>query len=52
MRSVRHGVTHYCGAPIVHGMLVNAPEALRAQLQGLPQGGVKAMVAGARRPRR
>jgi fatty-acyl-CoA synthase len=20
-----HGVTHYCGAPIVHGLLVNAP---------------------------
>ena len=47
---VRHGVTHYCGAPIVHGMLVNAPDALRAQLQNLPQGGVKAMVAGAAPP--
>src|SRR3954468_3230324 len=22
----RHGVTHYCGAPIVHSMLVNAPD--------------------------
>ncbi len=43
----KHGVTHYCGAPIVHGMLVNAPEELKVQLQGLPQGGVKAMVAGA-----
>ena len=21
-----HGVTHYCGAPIVHSMLINAPE--------------------------
>ncbi|MCW5650342.1 MAG: acyl-CoA synthetase [Ramlibacter sp.] len=41
-----HGVTHYCGAPIVHGMLVNAPEALKA---GLPRG-VKAMVAGAAPP--
>lgn len=41
-----HGVTHYCGAPIVHGMLVNAPEELR---QGLPRG-VKAMVAGAAPP--
>lgn len=41
-----HGVTHYCGAPIVHGMLVNAPAALRA---GLPRG-VKAMVAGAAPP--
>jgi fatty-acyl-CoA synthase len=41
-----HGVTHYCGAPIVHGLLVNAPEAMKA---GLPQG-VKAMVAGAAPP--
>jgi len=41
-----HGVTHYCGAPIVHGLLVNAPEELR---QGLPRG-VKAMVAGAAPP--
>lgn len=41
-----HGVTHYCGAPIVHGMLVNAPGELK---QGLPQG-VKAMVAGAAPP--
>ncbi|HVZ44442.1 MAG TPA: acyl-CoA synthetase [Ramlibacter sp.] len=41
-----HGVTHYCGAPIVHGMLVNAPEELR---RGLPRG-VKAMVAGAAPP--
>jgi fatty-acyl-CoA synthase len=41
-----HGVTHYCGAPIVHGMLVNAPEELK---KGLPAG-VKAMVAGAAPP--
>jgi fatty-acyl-CoA synthase len=41
-----YGVTHYCGAPIVHGMLVNAPEELR---RGLPRG-VKAMVAGAAPP--
>ena len=41
-----HGVTHYCGAPIVHGMLVNAPEELK---KGLPSG-VKAMVAGAAPP--
>ncbi len=41
-----HGVTHYCGAPIVHGMLVNAPEAMKV---GLPTG-VKAMVAGAAPP--
>ena len=41
-----HGVTHYCGAPIVHSMLVNAPAALKA---GVPSG-VKAMVAGAAPP--
>jgi fatty-acyl-CoA synthase len=41
-----HGVTHYCGAPIVHGMLVNAPEELT---RGLPRG-VRAMVAGAAPP--
>jgi len=41
-----HGVTHYCGAPIVQGMLVNAPEVMK---QGLPKG-VKAMVAGAAPP--
>lgn len=41
-----HGVTHYCAAPIVHGMLVNAPDALK---NGLPRG-VKCMVAGAAPP--
>ena len=41
-----HGVTHYCGAPIVHGLLVNAPAEMK---QGLPAG-VKAMVAGAAPP--
>ncbi len=41
-----HGVTHYCGAPIVHGLLVNASEDLK---RGLPTG-VKAMVAGAAPP--
>ena len=41
-----HGVTHYCGAPIVHGLLVNAPEAMK---EGVPPG-VKAMVAGAAPP--
>jgi len=44
MRS--HGVTHYCGAPIVHGLLVNAPAAMK---EGVPAG-VKAMVAGAAPP--
>jgi fatty-acyl-CoA synthase len=41
-----HGVTHYCGAPIVHSLLVNAPATLK---QGLPAG-IKAMVAGAAPP--
>ncbi len=41
-----HGVTHYCGAPIVHGLLVNAPAEMKA---GLPRG-VKCMVAGAAPP--
>ena len=40
------GVTHYCGAPIVHSMLLNAPEPLRAGIQHT----VKAMVAGAAPP--
>ncbi len=41
-----HGVTHYCGAPIVHNLLVAAPDAMKA---GIPNG-VKAMVAGAAPP--
>ncbi|MES2842856.1 MAG: acyl-CoA synthetase [Pseudomonadota bacterium] len=41
-----HGVTHYCAAPIVHGMLINSPAAMKV---GLPAG-VKAMVAGAAPP--
>ncbi|WP_293750669.1 acyl-CoA synthetase [Limnohabitans sp. Rim8] len=40
------GVTHYCGAPIVHGLLVNAPAAMKA---GVPAG-IQAMVAGAAPP--
>ena len=43
---VENGVTHYCGAPIVHGLLVNAPDELRMRLPS----GVKAMVAGAAPP--
>ncbi len=42
-----HGVTHYCGAPIVQGMLVNAPDALKDRPAAK---GVKAMVAGAAPP--
>ena len=41
-----HNVTHYCGAPIVHNLLINAPDEMKA---GLPIG-VKAMVAGASPP--
>ena len=42
----QHGVTHYCAAPIVHNLLINAPDALK---QGVPAG-VKALVAGAAPP--
>jgi fatty-acyl-CoA synthase len=41
-----HGVTHYCAAPIVHNLILNAPEALRA---GIGQT-VHGMVAGAAPP--
>jgi fatty-acyl-CoA synthase len=41
-----HGVTHYCAAPIVHGLLINASPELKV---GIPAG-VKAMVAGAAPP--
>ena len=43
MRS--EGVTHYCGAPVVHSVLINAPEELRHGI-----GRVSAMVAGAAPP--
>ncbi len=41
-----HRVTHYCGAPIVHSMLINAPEELR---RGITHR-VHAMVAAAAPP--
>ncbi len=41
-----HGVDHYCGAPIVHNMLINAPAEWRA---GITQR-VRALVAGAAPP--
>ena len=41
-----HGVTHYCGAPIVHSMLINAPDEMK---RDIPQK-VHAMVAGAAPP--
>lgn len=40
-----HGVTHYCAAPIVHGLIINAEPALREGLSG-----VRGMVAGAAPP--
>jgi fatty-acyl-CoA synthase len=42
----RHGVDHYCGAPIVHNMLINAEPAAR---QGIRQR-VRGMVAAAAPP--
>lgn len=42
----KHKVSHYCGAPIVHNMLINAPEELRAGIDHE----VKAFVAGAAPP--
>ncbi|HYW02962.1 MAG TPA: acyl-CoA synthetase [Gammaproteobacteria bacterium] len=41
-----HGVTHYCGAPIVHTTLINAPERLRRGIDHK----VSALVAGAAPP--
>ena len=41
-----HKVTHYCGAPIVHNLLLNAPEAMKA---GIAQS-VNCLVAGAAPP--
>ncbi len=43
-----YDVTHFCGAPIVHSMLVNAPEALKKYgMSKLNGRRVQAMVAGA-----
>ena len=41
-----HHVTHYCAAPIVHNLLVNASDDLKA---GVPTG-VKGLIAGAAPP--
>ena len=41
-----HKVTHYCGAPVVHQMLINAPAELRRGISHKVQG----MVAGAAPP--
>lgn len=42
----KEGVTHYCGAPTVHYMLVNAPDELRAKKKHL----VRGMIAAAPPP--
>ena len=43
-----YNVSHFCGAPIVHSMLVNAPEALKKDgMSKLNGRRVQAMVAGA-----
>ena len=41
-----YGVTHYCAAPIVHNLLVNAPDHLK---EDVPTG-VKGLIAGAPPP--
>jgi fatty-acyl-CoA synthase len=41
-----HRVTHFCGAPVVHNMLINAPDAHRAGIAH----GVHGMIAGAAPP--
>ncbi len=42
----QHKVTHYCGAPIVHSLLINAPAEMKAGIEHR----VNAMVAGAAPP--
>jgi fatty-acyl-CoA synthase len=42
----QHGVTHFCGAPVVHNMLINAPDSLRAGIEHRVHG----MIAGAAPP--
>ena len=42
----RHNVTHFCGAPVVHNMLINAPAEMRAGIGHK----VSAMIAGAAPP--
>jgi fatty-acyl-CoA synthase len=42
----KHKVTHYCGAPIVHSTLINAPEAMKAGIAHRVHG----MVAAAAPP--
>jgi len=41
-----HGITHYCGAPIVHSTLINAPDSMKAGIRHKVHG----MVAAAAPP--
>jgi fatty-acyl-CoA synthase len=45
-----HAVDHYCAAPIVHNLLINAPAESRAGLQREGRQKVRGMVAGAAPP--
>jgi fatty-acyl-CoA synthase len=51
----KHGVTHYCGAPIVHSTLINAPDEMKAGITHKVSGMVAAaappaaMIEGAER---
>jgi fatty-acyl-CoA synthase len=42
----RHRVTHFCGAPVVHNLLINAPAELRSGIEHK----LHAMIAGAAPP--
>jgi fatty-acyl-CoA synthase len=42
----KHRVTHFCGAPVVHNMLINAPDEMRAGIAHKVSG----MIAGAAPP--
>ena len=45
-----HRVDHYCAAPIVHNLIIQADPALRADLMGEGRQQVRGMVAGAAPP--
>ncbi|MFO1268254.1 MAG: acyl-CoA synthetase [Rubrivivax sp.] len=45
-----HGADHYCAAPIVHNLILNAPAALREGLSAPGRRKVRGMVAGAAPP--
>jgi fatty-acyl-CoA synthase len=45
-----HSVDHYCAAPIVHNLLIAAPEHMRAGLDAPGRKQVRGMVAGAAPP--